>query len=78
VLRLAVFAVEHIAHCIAAGCTLFLARALVAKVAFALFAVLRFAATGAAIGKAGLAGSQLKFISANDTGFNRKGHTQTW
>ena len=73
-----VFAVKHVAHCTAAGCALFLARILVAKVAADLFTGFRLAATGAAIGKAGLAGPQLELFTTNDTGFNGKRHTQIW
>ena len=31
---------------------------------------------GAAVGEAGLAGAQLKLLSAGDTGFDGKGHTE--
>ena len=36
----------------------------------------RFAAGGAAIGEAGLAGAQLEFLVTDDAGFDREGHAQ--
>ena len=78
----AVFAVEHVAHGAAAqSVALGLDSAVHAAIGevdagtsgFG-FGGLRFAARGAAIGKAGLAGQELKFIPANDTGFDRKCH----
>lgn len=73
-----VLAVEHVAHRVAAGCVQVLARVLVAKITAGLFACFGFAATRAAIGEAGLAGTQLELLTANGTGFDRKSHTQIW
>jgi hypothetical protein len=74
----AFFTIEHVTHCTPASCALFLARALVAEVATGFFIRFRFAALGAAIGKAGLAGPQFELFTANDTGFDWESHTQIW
>jgi hypothetical protein len=74
---LAVLPIEQVADCRTAGGIHF-ALPLLAEDAgnagIGCFARFGFAASGAAIGEAGLAGLQLKFFSTSNTGFDRKGH----
>src|SRR5580692_6451592 len=76
---LAVFAVEKVADGAAAsGVDFNLDAALggVKRAALVLLGLLRLTARRAAIGEAGLAGAELKFITAGNTGLDRKRHRQ--
>lgn len=71
--QLAVFAVEQIAHGVAAGGGLLTAGALLAEVA-CLFFRFRLTARGAAVGKAGFAWTEFELLTADGAGFDGEGH----
>ena len=75
---IAVFAVEHVADDAAAlGVHFAFAHEGVLRPRRARVGLFRFAATGAAVGKPGLAGPQFELLSANDTGFDRESHSNS-